>query len=283
VVRFSGSLVAIVTPFRDGELDLDAFADLCAWHVEQGTSGIVVAGTTGESATLHAEEKGILTKRALEVCSGRIPVMTGTGSNSTAQSVELTRAAVGWGADGILAVTPYYNKPPQEGMVAHFKAMAEAAGDTPVMLYDVPGRTGVTLEETTIQRLSEVPNITALKDATHDIERAGRLARTTGLDVLSGDDATTIAMMRQGAKGVVSVAANVVPDLMARLCAELDDSLQETLAPLFAALFTETNPIPVKYAVHRLRGIANELRLPLVPLSTSREAEVESALQAARS
>jgi 4-hydroxy-tetrahydrodipicolinate synthase len=161
--------------------------------------------------------------------------------------------------------------------------MAEAAQGVPVILYDVPGRTGVTLEETTIQRLSEVPNITALKDATYDVERAGRLAQTTDLDILSGDDAITIAMMRNGAKGVVSVAANVVPDLMARLCAELDESLQETLAPLFAAMFLETNPIPVKYAVSRLRGIRNELRLPLVPLRAAHQAEVESALQAVRS
>ena len=183
----------------------------------------------------------------------------------------------------MLAVTPYYNKPPQEGLYRHFKAMAEAAGEVPVMLYDVPGRTGVTIEEATILRLAEIDNITALKDATHDVERAGRLAKETPLTILSGDDGLTLPMMRVGATGVVSVAANVVPGAMARLCADRDSALHEKLTPLFKALFVETNPVPLKYALASMGRIRNELRLPLVPLSAGCQAEVGNALAAARS
>jgi len=283
VVDFSGSLVAIVTPFTDGAVDYDAFSALVAWQVEEGTNGIVVGGTTGESATITDLERESMTRGALEICSGRCPVVVGTGTNNTASSVELTRAAAEWGVGGVLAVTPYYNKPPQEGLYRHFKAMAEAAGETPVMLYDVPGRTGVTIEEATIHRLAEIDNITALKDATHDVERAGRLAKETPLTILSGDDGLTLPMMRVGATGVVSVAANVVPAAMARLCAERDTTLHEKLTPLFKALFVETNPVPLKYALASMGRIRNELRLPLVPLSAGCQAEVGNALAAARS
>ena len=282
MVDFSGSLVAIVTPFSDGAVDYGAFSKLVAWQVAEGTNGIVVGGTTGESATLTDSEREALTRAALEICGGRCPVVVGTGTNNTATSVELTRAAARWGADGMLAVSPYYNKPPQEGLYLHFKAMAEAAGEVPVMLYDVPGRTGVTIEEATIRRLAEIGNITALKDATHDVERAGRLAAQTPLTILSGDDGLTLAMMGVGAKGVVSVAANLVPGATARLCAERDPGLHEKLTPLFKALFVETNPVPLKYALALSGRIRNELRLPLVPLSVGRcQAEVGEALDAA--
>jgi 4-hydroxy-tetrahydrodipicolinate synthase len=281
VVELKGSQVAIVTPFKDGDIDLDAFAALVEWHIESGTSAIVVCGTTGEAATLHFEEREALLRRAVDVAKGRVPVVYGSGTNATWQSVQFTRAGVAAGADAMLVVTPYYNKPTQAGLVAHFEAVAEAADGRPVILYDVPGRTGVTLAEETIKRLAMVSNITALKDATHDVERAARLAKDTPLTILSGDDALTLPLMNVGAKGVISVAANVVPAQMARLCAEQDGALGEGLAPLFSALFVESNPIPLKFALAQSGRIRNELRLPLVPLASEHEATVRRALDAA--
>jgi len=281
VAEFAGSLVAIVTPFRDGQVDLAAFAELVEWQIASGTNGIVVAGTTGEAATLHPEEREPLFRRAREVAKGRCPVIMGTGTNATWSTVELSRAAAGWGADGLLVVTPYYNKPTQEGLFRHFEAAAQAAGGCPVILYDVPGRTGVTLAEATVQRLAAVKGVVALKDATHDVERAGRLARETPLTILSGEDSLTLPLMQVGARGVVSVAANVVPKEMARLCAGKDAALHEHLLPLFRALFVETNPIPTKFALARMGRIRNELRLPLVPLSGEREPAVVDALKQA--
>jgi 4-hydroxy-tetrahydrodipicolinate synthase len=280
VTDFRGSLVAIVSPFRDGELDLEAFSGLVEWHLASGTSGIVVAGTTGEAATLRGEEREILCRRALEIVNGRCPVVVGTGTNATATSVEATRAATKWGVQGFLVVTPYYNKPTQEGLYRHFEAVAEAAGGLPVIAYDVPGRTGVTIEEETVKRLAGIPGIVALKDATHDVERAARLAGETDLDILSGEDSLTLPLMRSGAKGVISVAANVVPDRMARLAAELDEGLHEKLLPLFRALFVRSNPIPAKFALSRMGRIRNELRLPLVPLAEACKETVLKELRA---
>jgi 4-hydroxy-tetrahydrodipicolinate synthase len=277
----AGSLVAIVTPFRDGELDLEAYGALVEWHIESGTNGIVVAGTTGEAATLHPEERETLSRRAVEIAAGRCHVMVGTGTNCTRTSVEITRAATHWGVDSVLVVTPYYNKPPQEGLVQHYRAVAEAAGDLPVVAYDVPGRTGITIREETVKRLAEIDNIVALKDATLDLERAERLARDTDLAILSGDDAATLAMMGKGAKGVVSVAANVVPAAMAKLCNDLDAGVHEQLSPLFKALFVQSNPIPTKWALAEMGRIRNEVRLPLVPLAPSHCASVRSALERA--
>jgi 4-hydroxy-tetrahydrodipicolinate synthase len=276
---FEGSIVAIVTPFRDGELDLDAFASLVEWHVASGTSGIVVAGTTGESATLHPEERESLCRRAIAAARGRVPVIAGTGTNATWSTVQFTRAAVQWGADAVLVVTPYYNKPTQDGLFLHFEAAARAAGGRPVILYDVPSRTAATIQEPTVKRLAGVPGIVALKDATGDLGRVPRLAGE--LTMLAGDDATTLEAMRGGAKGVISVAANVVPDKMARLCRDRDQKLHEELLPLFKALFVETNPIPCKFALARMGRIANELRLPLVPLSAAHESLVADALRKA--
>jgi 4-hydroxy-tetrahydrodipicolinate synthase len=276
---FEGSIVAIVTPFRDGEIDLEAFLSLVEWHVASGTKGIVVAGTTGESATLHPEEREVLCRRALEAAKGRVPVIAGTGTNATWSTVQLTRAAAQWGADAVLVVAPYYNKPTQEGLYLHFEAAARAAGGRPVILYDVPGRTAVTIKEPTVKRLARVPGIVALKDATHDLERVGRLAED--LTILAGDDATTLDAMRRGAKGVISVAANVVPEKMARLCRDRDETIHGELLPLFQALFVESNPIPVKFALHRMGRIANELRLPLCPLSAEHEPTVANALRRA--
>jgi len=277
---FTGSLVAIVTPFADGELDLEAFSELVEWQVASGTAGIVVSGTTGEAATLHGEEREILSRRALDVAKGRCPVVVGTGTNDTAASVELSRAAVAWGVHGLLVVTPYYNKPTQEGLYLHFEAVAAAAKGVPVIAYDVPGRTGVTIEEETVHRIAKLPGIAALKDATHDVERAHRLAAETSLDILSGDDASTLPLMRGGATGVISVAANVVPDSMARLVAEQDDTLHETLLPLFRALFVQSNPIPLKFALSRIGRIRDELRLPLVPIAEEYKETVVEALRA---
>jgi len=277
----SGSLVAIISPFRDGDLDLDAYAELVEWHIASGTSGIVVAGTTGEAATLHPEERETLSRRAVEIAAGRCHVMVGTGTNCTRTSVEITRAATKWGVDSVLVVTPYYNKPPQEGLVQHYRAVAEAADDLPVVAYDVPGRTGITIREDTVKRLAEIDNIVALKDATLDLERAERLARDTDLAILSGDDAATLAMMKTGAMGVVSVAANVVPAAMAKLCFDLDADVHEQLGPLFKALFVQSNPIPTKWALAEMGRIRDELRLPLVPLAPSHRASVRSALERA--
>ena len=281
MAEFTGSMVAIVTPLRDGKVDLDAFASLVEWHVASGTSAIVVAGTTGESATLRAAEREALCRRAVEACAGRVPVVMGTGTNATWSSVENTKAAAGWGADAFLVVTPYYNKPTQAGLLRHYEEIAKAACGRPILAYDVPGRTAVALAEDTIRRLADVPGITALKDATGDVDRLGRLAEATPLTLLSGDDALTLRFMEKGATGVISVAANVVPEAMARLCAERDPALHDRLAPLFKALFVESNPIPVKFALARMGRIRNELRLPLVPLSTRHEPAVLDALQAA--
>ncbi len=276
---FAGSIVAIVTPFEDGEVDLDAFASLVEWHVASGTSGIVVAGTTGESATLHPEERETLCRRAIAAARGRVPVIAGTGTNATWSTVQLTRAAAQWGADAMLVVAPYYNKPTQEGLFLHFEAAARAAGGRPVILYDVPSRAAVTIQEPTVKRLARVPGIVALKDATGALDRVGRLAED--LTVLAGDDVTTLECMRRGAKGVISVAANVIPEKMARLWRDRDERLHAELAPLFKALFVETNPIPVKFGLHRMGRIRNELRLPLVPLSADHEPAVADALRAA--
>lgn len=279
--EFAGSMVAIVTPFRDGEVDVDAFGGLVEWHLASGTAAIVVSGTTGEAATLRIEEREALCRRAVEICKGRCLVVAGTGTNATWSTVEGTRAAVGWGVDGLLVVTPYYNKPTQAGLLAHFEEVARAADGCPIIAYDVPGRTGVTIAEETCHRLARIPGVVALKDATLDVERAARLARETPLTILSGDDALTLSLMRGGAKGVISVAANVVPDRMARLCAEQDTALHEQLAPLFSALFVESNPIPLKFALAETGRIRNELRLPLVPLAAEHEPVVLEALRAA--
>jgi 4-hydroxy-tetrahydrodipicolinate synthase len=201
----------------------------------------------------------------------------GTGTNATWSTVEQTKAAVRWGADALLVVTPYYNKPPQAGLLRHYEEVAKAAGGRPVIAYDVPGRTSVMLAEETVRQLAAVPGLVALKDATGDVDRIGRLAGTP-LTLLSGDDALTLRSMEKGAVGVISVAANVVPEAMARLCEARDAASHERLTPLFKALFVESNPIPVKFALARMGRLRNELRLPLVPLSARHEPAVLDAL-----
>jgi len=281
VGELGGSIVALVTPFSEDRLDLAAFTDLLEWQVASGTAGICVAGTTGEAATLRPGEREALCRRAREVLKGRCPLLVGTGTNATWSSVEATREAAACGVDGVLVVAPYYNKPSQEGIVRHFEAVARAAGGLPVVAYDVPGRAAVRIEEKTVHRLARIPGLAAFKDAAGDVERAGRIARDTGLAVLCGDDALTLDMMDRGARGVISVAANVVPGAMARLVRERSREIHARLQPLFKALFLEANPIPVKFALASMGRIRNELRLPLTPLVEAHHAAVRGAVQAA--
>jgi 4-hydroxy-tetrahydrodipicolinate synthase len=270
----------------DGAVDYPALRRLVDMHVAAGSDGLVVAGTTGESATLTKPEHVELLATAVEMADGRIPVIAGTGSNSTAQTVELSRAADGLGVQGFLVVTPYYNKPTQEGLVRHFATVADAVS-RPVMLYNVPGRTAVDMLPATVGRLAAHGNISGIKEATGDVSRVARLRELCGADfgLYSGDDATSRAFMLAGGNGVVSVTANLAPAAMAELCraavngdAERAAELDGPLAALHRDLFLESNPIPVKWALERLGLIAGGIRLPLLPLSEQHHAAVEAAL-----
>jgi 4-hydroxy-tetrahydrodipicolinate synthase len=287
---FKGSIPALVTPMRgDGSVDFEAWDRLLDYHLAEGSDGIVVGGTTGESPALERGELEELVRRARARVKGRIPVIAGSGTAGTAKSIALSRAAEAAGADGLLVVTPYYNRPTQEGLFQHFTAIADAV-QVPLILYNVPGRTACDMLATTVARLSKHPRIVAVKEATGDIERGAevlRLARK-GFVLLSGDDATAAALMKVGSSGVISVTANVAARAMHELCAAglrgaHDDAavIDARLAPLHKALFVEPNPIPVKWAVHRMGLIGPTLRLPLVPLSEPSHAAVESAMRAA--
>lgn len=286
----TGSIVALVTPFADGAEAVDGtvWRALVDWHVEAGTDGIVVAGTTGESATLTAGERDRLLAQALEAAGGRTRIVAGTGAASTRIAVAQSRRAAELGADAVLVVTPYYNRPPQRGLAAHFRRVADEC-PVPVILYNVPTRTAADLAPETVEALAGHPNIVAIKEAVADMERVARYA-DAGLTVLSGDDPTAWQALRHGASGVVSVAANVVPRAMARLCrlARSGDTghgerLRRELEPLFAFLAAEPNPIPVKWLLASAGRIGPELRLPLVPLDERHHAEgrrlVEAALE----
>lgn len=286
----TGSIVALVTPFADGAeaVDETVWRALVDWHVEAGTDGIVVAGTTGESATLTAGERDRLLEQALEAAGGRTRIVAGTGSASTRTAVAQSRRAAELGADAVLVVTPYYNRPPQRGLAAHFRRVADEC-PVPVILYNVPTRTAADLAPETVEALAGHPNVVAIKEAVADMERVGRYA-DAGLTVLSGDDPTAWQALRHGASGVVSVAANVVPRAMARLCrlarsgdSEHGERLQRELEPLFAFLAVEPNPIPVKWLLAAAGRIGPELRLPLVPLAERHHADgrrlVEAALE----
>lgn len=272
----TGSLVAIVTPmFEDGRLDIDALKKLIDFHIDAGTNGIVIVGTTGESPTVDVDEHCLLIKTTVQYAAKRIPVIAGTGANSTAEAIALTAKAKALGADACLLVAPYYNKPSQEGLYQHFKAVAEAV-DIPQILYNVPGRTGCDLTNDTVLRLAEIPNIVGIKDATGGIERGTDLLLRApeNFAVYSGDDASALALMLLGGKGVISVTANVAPQLMRQMC---DHALKGELAPAKAAnaklfalhqkLFVEANPIPVKWVLQQMGLIAAGIRLPLVNLS----------------
>ncbi|GAB1389140.1 MAG: 4-hydroxy-tetrahydrodipicolinate synthase [Rubrivivax sp.] len=285
-----GSIVALVTPMHeDGSLDFDGLRRLIDWHVAEGTDCIAVVGTTGESPTVSIEEHCEIVRVAVEHAGGRIPVMAGTGGNATSEAIELTRYARQVGADCTLQVVPYYNKPSQEGMVRHFRAVAEAV-DLPLVLYNVPGRTVADLQHETVLRLAQVPGIVGIKEATGNIERAARLIREVpaGFSVYSGDDGSAIALMLLGGHGNVSVTANVAPRLMHEMCmAAIEGDLRRAreihmrLLTLHRVLFCEPSPAPAKWALARLGRGQPHLRLPLLPLTDGGQALVEQALREA--
>ena len=273
---FHGSMVALVTPMREDEsLDSEALGQLIEFHIEQGSDAIVVVGTTGESPTLDEKEHCKVIRQAVEFAKGRVPVIAGTGSNSTHEAIALTRCAMEGGADACLLVTPYYNKPTQEGLYLHHKKVAEAA-PIPQILYNVPGRTACDMLPETVARLSTVPNIVGIKEATGNLGRGREILERCDdrLDLYSGDDATAMELMLLGAKGVISVTANVAPRTMHEMCeaATAGDRAQATalndrLAGLHETLFVEANPIPVKWALYEMGLIPAGIRLPLTPLS----------------
>ena len=272
---FTGSLVAIVTPFRQGKVDERALAELIEWQIANGTNGIVPCGTTGESATLSHREHDRVIELTVEVVHRRVPVIAGTGSNSTEEAITLTKHAKQAGADGALLITPYYNKPTQEGLYRHYKAVAEAV-DLPLVLYNIPGRTGVNMLPSTIARLSAIKTIVGVKEGSGSVQQASDIVQMCGdrLTVLAGDDSLTLPMMAVGGKGVITVTANLMPTEMAGLVKafaerRIDEAqrIHFQLSPLFAALFYETNPIPVKEALGLMRKIDPELRLPLCPMA----------------
>ncbi len=287
---FRGSMVALITPMNeDGSVNEESLQHLIEFHIEQGTDAIVAVGTTGESATLDESEHCALIRQVVEQVAGRIPVIAGTGANSTREAISLTRCAKQTGADACLLVTPYYNKPTQEGLYLHHKAVAEAV-EIPQILYNVPGRTACDMLPETIARLAELPNIVGVKEATGDLGRLSRIRELCGegFDVYSGDDATGCEFMLQGGNGVISVTTNVAPRQMSQMCKaalagdrDAAEQLDRQLAGLHQALFVESNPIPVKWAMHHL-GLAPEgIRLPLTWLSEGQQPALLAAMQQA--
>lgn len=286
----TGSIVALVTPMEaDGRIDFARLRDLTEFHVQSGTDGIVVAGTTGEAPTLGREEHLALSRAVIDQANGRVPVIVSTGANSTTEAIELTRGAQQLGADAVLSIVPYYNKPTQQGMYLHFRAVTEAV-DVPLILYNVPARTGCDMSTETVLRLAQLPNVAGIEDATGDIARATDLLRQRppGFAVYSGDDETALALILLGGDGVISVAANVAPRAMHDMCtsALLGDlpaarAINSNLYDLFKSLFVETNPIAVKWAAARMGLIDDGIRLPLTTLSPDHHQIVMDALQRA--
>jgi len=284
---FQGSMVALVTPMHeDGRLDERALAKLVEFHVENQTDAIIAMGTTGESATLDTAEHCDVVRRVVDLAAGRIPIIAGTGSNSTTEAIELTRCAKAAGADACLLVTPYYNKPTQEGLYLHFKAVAEAVA-IPQILYNVPGRTAVDMSTETVLRLAAIENIVGIKDATGDIERGRDLIQACGDEfaVFSGDDETAMELILLGARGDISVTANVAPQAMHDMCAaalagdrDKAASINMRLMPLHTGLFCEANPIPVKWALHEMGMMETGIRLPITVLSEMYRDSVHQAL-----
>jgi len=270
---FKGSTVALVTPFRGGNVDEKAMGDLVEFHLEKGTDALLPCGCTGEAATLDHEEQIRTIQVVIEAAAGRVPVLAGTGSNSTSEAIHLTREAKNLGAAAGLLISPYYNKPTQEGIYRHYKEVAEAV-DIPIVLYNVPSRTGKSIEPETVARLSEIENIVAIKEASGSLDQSSAIAQLCDITILSGDDSLTLPLMSIGARGVVSVAANVVPDRVAAMTgAWLEGDAAQArkihfeLLPLVKAMFIETNPIPVKTTLAEMGMIAEEFRLPLCPMS----------------
>lgn len=288
MISISGSIVALATPFHDdGSVDYPSLRKLIDWHIEQGTDCICVVGTSGESPTVNVDEHCEIIRVAVEQAKGRRPIMAGCGANSTAEAIELATFAKKVGADCQLQVVPYYNKPSQEGLFQHFKAIAEAV-DLPMVLYNVPGRTVADMQHDTVLRLAQVPGIIGIKEATGNLERAIWLIRDVpkGFAVLSGDDPTAVALMLCGGQGNISVTANIAPKAMHELCVaaikgdrDTAMSIQRKLMPVHKNLFVEANPIPLKWAMQRMGLCGGHLRLPLTPLSASHHATVEQALK----
>ena len=274
---FRGCLVALVTPFRDGEVDYDKLNELVDFHLEQGTDGIVPCGTTGESPTLSYDEHNKVIECVVKRVAGRVPVIAGTGSNSTAEAIAITRRAKDVGADASLQVSPYYNKPEPEGMYRHFKAIADAV-NIPMVLYNVPGRTGRGIEAETIARLADLPNIVAVKEASLSLEHASEIKRRCDITLLSGEDSLTLPILSVGGAGVISVVGNIAPKPMCDMVRAFEAGdiaaareLHYKLFPLCRAMFLESNPIPVKAALKMMGMLNGELRLPLSPLSEAKE------------
>jgi len=284
-----GSLVALITPFRNGAVDEKAFQNFVDWQIRQGTHGVVPCGTTGESPTLsHVEHKRVV-ELCVEVAKGRVPVIAGTGSNSTAEAIDLTRHAKEAGADAALVVTPYYNKPTQEGLYQHYKAINDAV-DLPIIIYNIPGRCVIDMNVATMARLAKLANIAGVKDATNDLVRPLRTRAAIGAEfsMLSGEDGTAMAFLAQGGDGCISVTANVAP----RACADMHEAWQKgdvaaamkinaRLAPLHDALFVETSPAPVKYACSLIGQSSAEVRLPLVAATAQAQESVRTAMRSA--
>jgi 4-hydroxy-tetrahydrodipicolinate synthase len=286
---YSGSFPALVTPFKANfDVDFDAYGRLIDWHIARGSNGIVPCGCTGEAATLSHDEQKQVIRFAVERVAGRVPVIAGTGSNNTREAIELTVFAKEAGADGALVITPYYNKPTAAGQIAHFTAVAEAVAPMPIMLYNVPGRTGTKISPETIAELNKVPNIVSVKEACGDVDQVSSIIASCDINVLSGDDSLTLPMMAVGARGVVSVAANVVPAEVAALCRHANAgnfeearALHYQLLPIFKGLFIETNPLPVKAALAHMGLIENVLRMPLTPALESTRKKIGEILDAA--
>lgn len=284
-MKFQGSMTALATPFKNGAVDEKAIVRLVKRQIDAGTDGLVPVGTTGESPTLSVKEHERVIELVIEAAAGQVPVIAGTGANSTDEAIELTRFAKKAGADGALLVTPYYNKPTQEGLYRHYKAIA-AAVDIPIVLYNVPGRTGVALSPETVARLSKIETIVAIKEATGSMDQTSHILSLCGITVLSGDDSLTLPLMALGAKGVISVISNIVPEAVAEMT---DAFLKGNLArarelhnkmfPLCRALFIETNPIPVKRSMKLLGLCSDEVRLPLCEMGEANEKILVKALK----
>ncbi len=283
---FKGSITALITPFKDGNIDWKAFDSFVEWQIESGTDGLVPCGTTGESPTLSHEEHKKIVERCVAVAAGRVPVIAGSGSNSTREAIELTTHAQTAGSDAALVVTPYYNKPSQEGLYQHYKALHDAT-DIPIIIYNIPGRSVIDMNLDTMARLAELPRIVGVKDATADLARPLNLKNLVGDEFcqLSGEDATATGFLAQGGHGCISVTSNIAP----ALCAQMQDAwtagdlktmavCRDTLGPVHKALFCETSPAPVKYAASLLGFSTDEVRLPLVPASKAARAAVDQAM-----
>ena len=286
---FRGSICALITPFRNGEVDESAFESFVDWQIDQGTHGVVPCGTTGESPTLSHAEHMRVTEICIGVAKGRVPVIAGAGSNSTEEAIQLTRHAKEAGADAALVVTPYYNKPTQEGLYQHYKALNDAV-DLPIIIYNIPGRSVIDMTVETMARLAKLPNIVGVKDATADVSRATkqRLAAGTEFCQLSGEDVTQVGFLAQGGHGCITVTANVAPKDMAEMhdawearAFDKVESINDRLMPLHEALFCETSPGPVKYGASLLGKSTTEVRLPLCEIADSSKERVETAMRSA--